>query len=89
MEKAYNPKNVEEKWYKLWCERNYFRAKTGPEFNNANSFTIVIPPPNVTGILHMGHALNSTVHDIVIRYNKMNGKNVLWLPGTDHAGIAT
>ncbi|HOT74402.1 MAG TPA: valine--tRNA ligase, partial [Candidatus Wallbacteria bacterium] len=89
MEKAYNPKNVEEKWYKLWCERNYFKAKTGPEFNNANSFTIVIPPPNVTGILHMGHALNSTVHDIVIRYNKMNGKNVLWLPGTDHAGIAT
>ncbi len=89
MQKAYNPESVEEKWYSVWRERNYFKACTGPQFNNSNSFTIVIPPPNVTGILHMGHALNATVHDIIIRYNKMNGKNVLWLPGTDHAGIAT
>jgi valyl-tRNA synthetase len=89
MEKAYNPKAVEEKWYSVWCERQYFKAKTGAGYDNSNAFTIVIPPPNVTGILHMGHALNSTVHDIVIRYNKMNGKNTLWLPGTDHAGIAT
>ena len=89
MQKAYNPASVEEKWYSVWCERNYFKGATGPKFNNGNSFTIVIPPPNVTGILHMGHALNATIHDIVIRYNKMNGKNTLWLPGTDHAGIAT
>lgn len=89
MQKAYNPASVEEKWYSIWCERDYFKASTGPRFSNDNSFTIVIPPPNVTGILHMGHALNATIHDIVIRYNKMNGKNTLWLPGTDHAGIAT
>ena len=89
MEKAYNPKTVEEKWYSYWCEKEYFKAVTGPGHTNEDAFTIVIPPPNVTGILHMGHALNATMQDIVIRYQKMNGKNVLWLPGTDHAGIAT
>jgi len=89
LEKSYNPKNVEDKWYALWCEREYFKGATGAGHDNDNAFTIVIPPPNVTGILHMGHALNATMQDIAIRYQKMLGKNVLWLPGTDHAGIAT
>ncbi len=89
LDKSYNPKTVEDKWYSVWTERDYFRAKTGEGFDNANAYTIVIPPPNVTGILHIGHALNATFQDVMIRYNKMLGKNTLWLPGTDHAGIAT
>ncbi len=83
---CYNPKETEEKWYKFWEENNYFKAKVNPD---KKSFTIVIPPPNVTGILHMGHALNNTIQDILIRYQRMRGKEVLWMPGTDHAGIAT
>jgi len=89
LDKSYNPKTVEDKWYAVWTERDYFRAQTGEGFNNENAYTIVIPPPNVTGILHIGHALNATFQDVMIRYNKMLGKNTLWLPGTDHAGIAT
>ncbi|MEZ7893458.1 MAG: valine--tRNA ligase [Candidatus Wallbacteria bacterium] len=89
LEKGYNHKNIEDRLYNEWCEKGYFTAATGAEHTNADAFTIVIPPPNVTGILHMGHALNSTMQDIVIRYQKMKGMNTLWLPGTDHAGIAT
>ncbi len=84
--KAYEPAEIEEKWYSLWEEKKLFRAsdeKTGKEYS------IVIPPPNVTGSLHMGHALNNTLQDILIRYYRMNGYNTLWMPGTDHAGIAT
>ena len=84
--KTYEPRQAEEKWYALWEEREYFRA-------NANSkkppYCIVMPPPNITGVLHMGHALNITLQDIVIRWKRMQGANVLWVPGTDHAGIAT
>ncbi|MFC1805102.1 valine--tRNA ligase [Candidatus Omnitrophota bacterium] len=82
----YNPRDVEDKWYKYWEKQNYFSAKPAPL---KKPFSIVIPPPNVTGILHMGHALNNTIQDILIRYQRMNGRETLWMPGTDHAGIAT
>jgi len=82
----YNPKETEDKWYKLWEEQGLFSAKPDPA---KKPFTIVIPPPNVTGILHMGHALNNTIQDILIRYHRMKGEESLWMPGTDHAGIAT
>ncbi|MEW6439951.1 MAG: valine--tRNA ligase [bacterium] len=86
LEKAYDPKPIEEKWYRLALEKGLFRAD--PEAGG-EPFCIVIPPPNVTGSLHMGHALNSTLQDILIRYKRMDGFNALWVPGTDHAGIAT
>ena len=85
MEKAYNPKDFEDRIYSFWMENNIFQ----PVENNKDPFVIVIPPPNVTGILHMGHGLNNILQDIIIRYYRMNGKPVLWIPGTDHAGIAT
>jgi len=82
----YNPKDTEDKWYKFWEDNSLFSANPDP---NKKPFTIVIPPPNITGILHMGHALNNTIQDILIRYHKMKGEESLWVPGTDHAGIAT
>jgi len=82
----YNPQETEDKWYKFWEENNLFCAKPNP---SKKPFSIVIPPPNVTGILHMGHALNNTIQDILIRYHRMKGYETLWVPGTDHAGIAT
>jgi len=84
--KAYNPKVTEDKWYKYWEEKGLFKANLNPK---KKPYTIVIPPPNITGILHMGHALNNTIQDILIRYKRMQGYEALWLPGTDHAGIAT
>lgn len=84
--KAYEPVEVESTWYRFWEENELFRAD---EHSDAPAFSIVIPPPNVTGDLHMGHALNNTLQDILCRYRRMLGFNVLWLPGTDHAGIAT
>ncbi|MDG5815790.1 valine--tRNA ligase [Chitinispirillales bacterium ANBcel5] len=86
MEKQYNPKQVEDKWYKNWMEAGYFHAD---EKSDRPRYSIVIPPPNVTGVLHMGHALNNTIQDILIRYKRMSGFEALWMPGTDHAGIAT
>ncbi|CAD7776970.1 MAG: Valine--tRNA ligase [Candidatus Methanoperedenaceae archaeon GB50] len=86
LDKGYNPKKVEEKWYQYWLEKGLFKANLEEK---EQTFSMVIPPPNVTGSLHMGHALNVTLHDILARYKKMLGYNVLWLPGTDHAGIAT
>ncbi len=86
LEKTYDPKNFEEKIYAAWEAKGAFK----PNMNkNKAAYSIVIPPPNVTGVLHMGHALNDTLQDILIRYNRMQGKNVLWQPGMDHAGIAT
>ena len=86
MAKAYNPKETEEKIYRFWEKIDSFKA----DANSENpSFSIVIPPPNVTGVLHMGHALDGTLQDILIRYKRMSGYEALWLPGTDHAGIAT
>ena len=84
--KAYEPAKVEGKWYRFWEEQGLFRAE---ESSGGPAFSIVIPPPNVTGDLHMGHALNNTLQDILCRYRRMHGDNVLWMPGTDHAGIAT
>ena len=86
LSKTYEPHGVEAKWYKYWLDNNYFRADDKSE---RKSFSIVIPPPNVTGMLHMGHALNNVLQDIVVRHKRMQGYNALWMPGTDHAGIAT
>lgn len=86
IEKVYDPQKVEEKWYQFWLENKLFSSKPEP---GRTPFTIVIPPPNVTGSLHMGHALNNTMQDIIIRFKRMQNYNVLWVPGTDHGGIAT
>ncbi len=85
LEKTYDPKSFEERIYKDWIDSKSF----GPQKPDSEHFSMVMPPPNVTGILHMGHALNNSLQDIITRYNRMNGKNALWVPGTDHAGIAT
>ena len=84
--KAYEPKDAQQKWLTFWEERGYFHATPDP---SKKPYTIVIPPPNVTGALHMGHALNNTLQDVLIRWRRMQGYNALWMPGTDHAGIAT
>lgn len=84
--KVYKPDEVEERLYRQWLENNYFLAPRDPD---KKTFTIVIPPPNVTGSLHMGHALDNTIQDIIIRRKRMQDYDTLWLPGTDHAGIAT
>lgn len=86
MPTTYDPKAAEQKWYSYWTEGGYFRAGQRPD---AETFSIVIPPPNVTGMLHIGHALDFTLQDILIRMKRMQGFDTLWLPGTDHAGIAT
>ena len=86
LEKNYNPKQVEKIWYQTWMKKGYFAASSK---SKKKPYTIVIPPPNVTGKLHMGHALNNTLQDILIRYKRLCGYEVLWMPGTDHAGIAT
>jgi valyl-tRNA synthetase len=90
LDKQYNSKQVETKWYRLWEEKGYFRPQS--DFGKkpvGKSYVIVIPPPNVTGILHMGHALNNAIQDILVRWNRMKGRDTLWVPGVDHAGIAT
>ncbi|MFT7123673.1 MAG: valyl-tRNA synthetase, partial [Bermanella sp.] len=84
MEKTFAPQDIETKWYKTWEERGYF-APDGEGI----PYSIVIPPPNVTGSLHIGHALQHGIMDALVRYNRMKGKNTLWQVGTDHAGIAT
>ena len=84
--KAYVPQAVEEKWYQFWLERNCF---TADPHSRKPAFSIAIPPPNVTGVLTLGHVLNNTLQDILARRARMTGHEVLWLPGTDHAGIAT
>jgi len=84
--KGYEPHAVERKWYQHWEANGSFAAR---EEDDAPAYAIVIPPPNVTGVLHMGHALNITLQDILCRYRRLRGDNVLWMPGTDHAGIAT
>ena len=84
--KTYNPKEIEEKLYEKWCENKYFHAEVD---RDKKPFTTVMPPPNITGKLHMGHALDNTLQDILIRYKRMEGFNALWVPGTDHAAIST
>lgn len=85
MPSKYNPATTEDKWYQYWMEKKYFHS----EPDEREPFTIVIPPPNVTGVLHMGHMLNNTIQDVLIRRARMQGKNACWVPGTDHASIAT
>ena len=84
--KAYEPADVEKRWLDYWLENGCFRAD---DVSDKPSFCIVIPPPNVTGSLHMGHAMDNTLQDILIRWRRMSGDNALWMPGTDHAGIIT
>jgi valyl-tRNA synthetase len=86
METTYNPQSIEQKWYETWETRGYFSPR---ENDNGDSYCIMIPPPNVTGTLHMGHAFQDTIMDTLTRYHRMKGDNTLWQPGTDHAGIAT
>ena len=95
LEKAYNPKDFEDRIYNEWVEKGYFKPasdEASPVHSQKSSnikYTVVIPPPNVTGVLHMGHGLNNTLQDVVVRYHRMRGDDTLWIPGTDHAGIAT
>ena len=86
LNKGYEPAGIEQKWYKFWLDNGFFKAE---DKSDKKTFSIVIPPPNVTGVLHMGHALNNVIQDIMCRYQRLCGVNVLWMPGTDHAGIAT
>ena len=81
----YNPSDVEEKWYSYWLKNKFFHS----EPDSREPYTVVIPPPNVTGVLHMGHMLNNTIQDVLVRRARMQGKNACWVPGTDHASIAT
>ena len=84
MDKTYNPQAIEQTWYQRWEDEGYFKAR-----GDGDPYCIVIPPPNVTGSLHMGHAFQDTIMDTLIRYHRMKGDNTLWQPGSDHAGIAT
>ena len=81
----FTPKDVEQKWYDYWTANNYFHSTP----DSREPYTIVIPPPNVTGVLHMGHLMNNTLQDVLIRRARMRGYNACWVPGTDHASIAT
>ena len=84
--KTYDPKGIEDSLYRFWQDKKFFHAEVRPD---KKPYTIVIPPPNITGQLHMGHALDNTLQDILIRWKRMQGYETLWLPGTDHASIAT
>src|SRR5437870_5600112 len=87
--KTYDPQSVESKWYQFWLDRKCFVADPARVSEKRPAYSIVIPPPNVTGVLTLGHVLNNTIQDILARRARMLGCEVLWLPGTDHAGIAT
>ena len=90
LEKTYNPADIEDRLYQKWLDSKYFHADAERGRRNGKKpFTIVMPPPNITGQLHMGHALDNTMQDILIRYKRMQGYEALWQPGTDHAAIAT
>jgi valyl-tRNA synthetase len=90
LSKTYEPKEIEKQANELWLGKKYFHAEPPSKGGrDGKPYTIVIPPPNVTGALHMGHALNNTLQDILTRFKRMQGCNTLWMPGTDHAGIAT
>ncbi|MDR2662386.1 MAG: class I tRNA ligase family protein, partial [Treponema sp.] len=91
LEKAYDPKSFEDRIYALWKDSGAFKPAGSREDGavKKETFTIVIPPPNVTGVLHLGHGLNNSLQDIIIRFHRMRGESTLWVPGTDHAGIAT
>ncbi|MBN1948879.1 MAG: class I tRNA ligase family protein, partial [Candidatus Cloacimonetes bacterium] len=84
--KNYEPREIEKKWYTYWLEKQHFTPRIDKD---RQPFTVLIPPPNVTGILHMGHVLNNTLQDVIVRFKRMQGIPTLWVPGVDHAGIAT
>ena len=86
LEKTYNPAEIEKRLYENWEKKKYFHAEVN---RGKKPFTIVMPPPNITGKLHMGHALDNTMQDIIIRFKRMQGYEALWIPGTDHASIST
>ena len=86
VDSRYQPRNIESRWYQFWLDQGLFRSAPDKE---KQAYTIVIPPPNVTGVLHMGHMLNNTLQDVLIRRARMQGKEACWVPGTDHASIAT
>ena len=86
MDKHYDPKAVESKWLERWQEQHRFHSDAS---RGGEPYCVVIPPPNVTAVLHLGHALNNVIQDILVRWRRMQGRNVVWMPGTDHAGIAT
>ena len=86
---AYEAGQIESKYYKIWEERGHFETDANADIANGKSFCIMMPPPNVTGVLHIGHALTFTLQDIMTRYKRMDGYKTLWQPGLDHAGIAT
>jgi valyl-tRNA synthetase len=88
MPKAYEPQDVEPRWYAFWLEHNVFAASADPA-DGRRTYCLPMPPPNVTGSLHMGHALTATLEDVLTRWHRMSGDNTLWTPGLDHAGIAT
>ncbi|HFQ13394.1 MAG TPA: valine--tRNA ligase, partial [Gammaproteobacteria bacterium] len=88
MDKTYTPEAIEQRWYRIWEDKGYFAPQHEGE-DDTPAYCIMIPPPNVTGSLHMGHAFQDTIMDALIRYHRMKGDNTLWQPGTDHAGIAT
>ena len=85
MDAKYNPTDIEAKWYQYWLDHKLFHSTP----DGREAYTVVIPPPNVTGVLHMGHVLNNTIQDILVRRARLEGKNACWAPGTDHASIAT
>jgi valyl-tRNA synthetase len=85
IETSYSPRDLEQKWYAKWLENNSFKRKISPE---KVAYTIPMPPPNVTGILHMGHVLNNTIQDVLVRRARQKNQSVFWIPGTDHAGIS-
>lgn len=87
MSAAYSPTEIEAEWYEWWNSKGFFKADNNTK--KKEKFVIVIPPPNVTGSLHLGHALTNSIQDALVRWNRMNGKETLWVPGVDHAGIAT
>jgi valyl-tRNA synthetase len=87
LSKPFSPKDIESHWYDFWESKGFYQA--GLDTKQKNSFCILLPPPNVTGTLHMGHGFNQTLMDALTRYHRMKGENTLWQPGTDHAGIAT
>ena len=93
MESKYNPTDIEARWYQYWLDNKLFHSEVPEDGQSTKKkqepYTIVIPPPNVTGVLHMGHVLNETIQDILVRRARLEGKNACWVPGTDHASIAT
>src|SRR5262245_15642624 len=89
LDKTYEPSRFESAWYPRWLEANAFAPQPRPLHGDPSPYVVLLPPPNVTGVLHMGHVLSTTLQDVFVRFHRMRGRETLWWPGTDHAGIAT